>query len=210
MRSLISAGAIALACATVATPAQATYFVSGKHPTTISFGKPGSAYDAWFGGKTIVKWPVVIVPSKPATGGSLAEIIDKLLNPAPGNDKDVIKQIVETIFKHVHGRDNNHTPDCAPGNGHGSQPEQSGGNTGGGATPGTGNDTPDDGGTTPGTGDGSTAPGGSDGGVPEQEVPIDAGPVGSVPEPASWMTMIVGFGAVGGAMRACRRTLKLA
>lgn len=35
--------------------------------------------------------------------------------------------------------------------------------------------------------------------------PVDPDPSGAVPEPATWLMMIVGFGAIGGAMRGSRR-----
>lgn len=81
-----------------------------------------------------------------------------------------------------------------PGVGGGSIPATTTGGGGGGGTgtPGTGTG----GGTDPGTGTG----GGS----------VDLPPVTSVPEPATWLILVLGFGFVGCAARRSRRTLRTA
>jgi hypothetical protein len=106
--------------------------------------------------------------------------------------------------------------------------------TGGGGSPtdpGKGGGTGSDTGSTGGTGDGGTGTTGGTGDVGVTPPPITTLPTnpgsndtstggsaggdnstkpdlpGAVPEPVSWVTMLVGFGAIGGAMRARRRKI---
>lgn len=61
--------------------------------------------------------------------------------------------------------------------------------------------TPPGGGGTPGTGGG-----GGGGDTPGTVTPVTPGtPVASVPEPATWLTMIAGFGLIGAILRSRRR-----
>lgn len=78
--------------------------------------------------------------------------------------------------------------------------------TGGNGVPGGGGGTPGGGGGTPGggtPGGGGGLPGGG-GGTPGGGG-TSPGVVGAVPEPATWLTMILGFAIVGGIMRRARR-----
>ncbi|SEN61252.1 PEP-CTERM protein-sorting domain-containing protein [Sphingomonas gellani] len=95
-------------------------------------------------------------------------------------------------------------PGGSPGNGGGIGPGGPGGISpgGGGGGGGPGPNTPGGGGgTTPGgPGGGGVTPGGPGGGGL-----TPPGSVGAVPEPATWLTMILGFGVIGAVMRRARR-----
>ena len=78
---------------------------------------------------------------------------------------------------------------------------------GGGIYPGPGiSVTPDVSGPGGGGGGGGSGGGGGGGGTSgETPVPPITPPVASVPEPGTWLTLVLGFGAVGGGLRSARR-----
>lgn len=65
-----------------------------------------------------------------------------------------------------------------------------------------------------GTGDGTTLATGDDGSTGDHPIGgfsiVQPNVQGAVPEPSSWATMLLGFGLIGGAMRAWRRKTRLA
>lgn len=94
----------------------------------------------------------------------------------------------------------------APGGGFGFIPGGSGGAPGGFFVPGGGSSSSSGGGSSGGGTSGGGSSGGSSGGGSSGGTPP---PVAAVPEPATWAMMILGFGAIGGAMRRRSRESRL-